>query len=636
VERLGHLPVSEYDSIVRHRGSQETPAKITLSYRDAAAEPVVILSNALGDSKVGILQATSFRLDQTVMDRLTRRGENSLSNTFLQAFFPEERALLEKYEEAREKARRSFDTLPDRIAAALEREEEDGRCEVLLKHFAWLHSSKVPSNAQLEDCLPISRAALVTLEPLTHRPLATLRKSRQKLPEALGAIDEALAALRPVCRTHLKTLRLARAALDELGDWEPQSSEAATDDFPELLDRWLELSALTNLAERHGEIARSLAGAESQGWKLDWPTPMGLFARRPTASEEAMLDTRAREWLDERDRSFQDVMAAFNKRSGLPTSGEAARGRFPTSAEIAAFDTIGAWILNGGEAADALGKTIDRAARARQNVTAGDLVIGRQAGKDHPGWRQELGDKLMRFSAAFEELGRLDEISGINGAAGRYRLFLEVDQKHRLFAEKGNEIKETFLRKITPVEDANQAQDSFLNEALNQLMALFTPARWAYDDLAITYQADPGGQQQVMVKTQDDGASPMLRFNTAELNTFTVALFLLCAVRVAHPHRLLILDDPLQNMDEMTVTTLARGMAKLVRLLPKGWELLLLFHGEDDLERFRREVPAAVYSLGWLSPAEGPREIPPIERDKERSRLSAKVWDIASLLKDRA
>jgi hypothetical protein len=66
-----------------------------------------------------------------------------------------------------------------------------------------------------------------------------------------------------------------------------------------------------------------------------------------------------------------------------------------------------------------------------------------------------------------------------------------------------------------------------------------------------------------------------------------------------------ILDDPLQNMDELTVSALARGVAKVMRpdIFPKGWRLVIMFHGQDDLERFRHEVPSAVYYLPWLTSA---------------------------------
>jgi len=68
----------------------------------------------------------------------------------------------------------------------------------------------------------------------------------------------------------------------------------------------------------------------------------------------------------------------------------------------------------------------------------------------------------------------------------------------------------------------------------------------------------------------------------------------------------------LQNMDELTSTALARGLAKVVRLwadLRRSDEVLVLFHGYSDLDRFRVEVAAATYRLPWLSPSVAPTPV---------------------------
>jgi len=97
-----------------------------------------------------------------------------------------------------------------------------------------------------------------------------------------------------------------------------------------------------------------------------------------------------------------------------------------------------------------------------------------------------------------------------------------------------------------------------------------------------------------------DGARVDLLFNTAELNACALTLFLLLAPRWSGPLRLIILDDPFQHMDELTVTTLARAFARLVRLVelyPARWRILALFHGAENVERIRQETPCAVYNL---------------------------------------
>jgi hypothetical protein len=155
-----------------------------------------------------------------------------------------------------------------------------------------------------------------------------------------------------------------------------------------------------------------------------------------------------------------------------------------------------------------------------------------------------------------------------------------------------------------------------LTLALNELMSMFTPARWAYDDVGVSADFQ-GDAPNVSFKTRSQEISHIL--NTAELNILAMSLFFLCAPNTPNPLNLLIMDDPLQNMDELTVTTVARGIDRLLRLwqtesfeeasnensasVPlSDIELLLLLHGEDDTDRFRTETSCDSYSLPWLLP----------------------------------
>lgn len=182
----------------------------------------------------------------------------------------------------------------------------------------------------------------------------------------------------------------------------------------------------------------------------------------------------------------------------------------------------------------------------------------------------------------------------------------------------GSEVRQSFIAKLA----ANDEGAMGLVDALNELMALFTPARWAYEDVQLRYEE--GDAPRLQFETGSAGSKTRsradLRLNTAQLNAFVLALFLLCAPRVSNPLGLLVLDDPLQNMDELTVTTLARGLAKLLRVLPRRWTLLMLFHGEGDLARFHDEVECGVYLLPWLSPTQRGSSIR-IESRPQTSRL---------------
>jgi hypothetical protein len=145
-----------------------------------------------------------------------------------------------------------------------------------------------------------------------------------------------------------------------------------------------------------------------------------------------------------------------------------------------------------------------------------------------------------------------------------------------------------------------------LDAAIDELVALFTPARWAYPPLETEFkETDAGDQLQLRTIAEHDAAAIL---NTAELNTVALALYLLCAPRVANPYQVVFLDDPLQNMDELTVTTVGRGLARLMRAWRgknrlKGWDVVLLLHGAEDCARIAREAPASLYAFPWLTPS---------------------------------
>jgi hypothetical protein len=94
------------------------------------------------------------------------------------------------------------------------------------------------------------------------------------------------------------------------------------------------------------------------------------------------------------------------------------------------------------------------------------------------------------------------------------------------------------------------------------------PARWSYDDVNLPPPEERAGSVGLNIELGADEkpARADLHLNTAELNLFTVALFLICGGRIVMPLNMLLLDDPLQNMDELTSIALARGLTKVVRL----------------------------------------------------------------------
>ena len=90
-------------------------------------------------------------------------------------------------------------------------------------------------------------------------------------------------------------------------------------------------------------------------------------------------------------------------------------------------------------------------------------------------------------------------------------------------------------------EGAEGEFDGSLIAALNEVMALFTPARWAYPDILLPSTFE--GHTVAMPMHLDDGDKSTraeVHLNTAELKLFTVGLFTLCVGCVKKPLNLLI------------------------------------------------------------------------------------------------
>ncbi len=111
----------------------------------------------------------------------------------------------------------------------------------------------------------------------------------------------------------------------------------------------------------------------------------------------------------------------------------------------------------------------------------------------------------------------------------------------------------------------------------------------------------------------------------------------MCGPTIDNPLGTLLLDDPLQNMDELTSATVARGLSKIAALLPEGWQLMMMLHSEEDLETFRREVPGSVYYLPWLGPiVSASSNGNGVRVDTRQRRAAMKSWELADVMERRA
>lgn len=162
-------------------------------------------------------------------------------------------------------------------------------------------------------------------------------------------------------------------------------------------------------------------------------------------------------------------------------------------------------------------------------------------------------------------------------------------QTYRVWELVQKELEQVLLSELKEIE-----------APLDELMALMSPFSWAYRSLKIAQDSNQKTLNYCEADDPNDSTEMSLRLNTAELNLLALSLFLLCAPKMDNPIKLLVLDDPLQNMDEIKVRAVARCLWRIQQCLPNEWRMILLFHGEGDMESFKLETRAATYKLPSL------------------------------------
>ena len=623
VVRLGPDATPErLRSIVRNeRACDEATIRLT-DLAGHAKDDYIVGRCANGVFPEFSLPAASFRLDQGLMDRLVRNDDVERAKTFNAAFFSTEAAGYDSLDKARHEALNLLAELDP--SAKVDPEKVAQYFKPLAEQFVWLKGATPPSPTQASVCLPPSVANHLDVLAALVPEFSSLQLTFNQSPPAatdmrlqLVGADEALARVRPTLGNIRADIESARVSLERLAGWETDA-QALSEPYDVTLNRWLESCAVVDLAEKGQQLATTLADARVAGWSGDgsYAALTELLVTNPQLQE---LTAQIAQWRDERDRLRRTLLSVESGTAAGATGTTTERPHL-SRAEQDALDRVGPRLLPTSSAPNSapLGQAINAALSGSPPVAFGDALIGSR------GWTQQLFERAGKLLVACEALAALPE----KPFARRFDLLKQTVEAYDHLAQSGYEEVEKFKQLI--------ASHGPLNAALNELLALFTPARWTYNDIALSH-ASQDGQHRLGLRTGAQGAvEAELRFNTAELNLFTVALFTLCAMRIDNPLRLLVLDDPLQNMDELTVTTLARGLGRLIHLQawPAGWRMVFLFHGEDDLERFRREMPAAVYLLPWIGAGPQAKGVE-IKADPDLSRKDADA-SFHSLFEDRA
>ena len=624
IERLDVAAQGAYFPVVRYRSAQSSQAAETAppEFDDVSAELKVgqtrLVRAAIArtpepgktdhvplwngsSAQSGLSSAASFRLDQPTMDSLARSSDAERATVFLRSFFPADRTLFDELESARAAAQSAYQKLHADVRDA-------SQIPWMTQPIETWDADTAP--ALLPACLPVSMAQMEVLASVRKPVADAFAKVRQR-PAAFAAFEAALKELDaaldglPDADTMLRQLDVALSVFHEFNGWTASTQVHRGDSFKSALNAWLELRAMADLAAKHYEVAATLAAAQHATWR---PAANAATVFRTSVNPDTIATLRAER--DDLVRARDQARAAV-QRWGKPAADDAdAATRKDTRArdaltlkETQSLNEVGAWLpcVSSDGTPVKLGDQVNAALKDSVTIGVGRVTVGVSGGLDE-GIKQatELRQACQALASRESAAAMLDNCR----AAAKTHAAMVASQER---------VERTFFSEIA----AAAVNGNRLNEALNELLALFKPAPWAYADVSL--QADHRGRgsqrEKLGLLTAGDSKAD-LRLNTAELNSFTLALFLLCAPTLENPVRTLVLDDPMQNMDEMTVSAIARGLAKLLLIFPGGWQIVALFHGEDDLRRVRDEVACAVYRLPWLTPTPQTSE-PDIRCDRD-------------------
>ncbi|MBL9129370.1 MAG: hypothetical protein JNL97_17090, partial [Verrucomicrobiales bacterium] len=548
------------------------------------------------------LRTGSFRLNLDFLDLLAQGSSAGRAQRLFETFFPEGIALFEDSRSLVPRRDEALKALPPRVqtlfrnpsgqydesraAAALEGIRKDG--------FAW---------ERLPSLLPIDASRVGTLLPAllpqfesAYRRTGTAT-SWEPVLEAAREIDQGFRSLL-ARRSQLRAdLVAARAFLDAYRDASAVSVTASKGELPELYHEFLQWQAASDLLRREHEVLATLEARP----KSHPPNDASTF---PAGSVPVLVEPGLRDPLPDPANRRARVEAALERlaearrqvkdwRSGAPEAAAESVPAIPLSRfDLSALDRLADAGGFGREYVHVAPKLSDAVRRA---FAEAHVVECLQASRvvirvGDPGALRELADRASAFDAAFQglEAARSEYEAPCDGLAGMLPPLRELRDLADLDQSRQDEAVERFFERLrTP-----------LGAALNEFTAMLTPARWAYADVVNRVETTDARPALGFVQGEapTDTVPAPLRLNTAQLSAFALAFFLLCHRAREHPLRLGILDDPFENMDELTVTTVARGLGRYLRLRsrlgdgPDSWQLLLFLHGEQNVNRVRREV----------------------------------------------
>jgi energy-coupling factor transporter ATP-binding protein EcfA2 len=586
------------------------------------------------ETPFGKIIANSFRLDHRLAEELAAAPPAELAATFLAAFFGDKSGAIEARHKAHQQLETEWNAVPtatrSSIAATLVGPLDATPTlgtpsdDALVAKLGWLDQPELDWQRVL-SLWSVEADARAQMKPmLTQKPAQTIDQSGVFTWDAVltraAELDGGINGLRARLVTLSELLPKAASVLQAASGLSFAEHAVREREIPQIMNDWLEATAAVDLFTKAYDVVECMQLVSRQtGYDLD-PSLVSLL-EKTCETDLATLRDSGQLYAERRDRLYDQLVASPVKTSGGADATRITPGTTPLDPDcLEALDRLAGEGFFGDELVHCR-PTLSAAVRIAYKelrpveVSQSDRVV-LQVGA--PGWAARLLQAIAAIRERTTALDLRDE------TVPPLRTVLEQLRKVLAAARKVQGTDAKVIRRLSELLDARGP----LLAALNEVIAMLTPARWAYSALFAATQLERGQQLEFL---DEDKVRAALRLNTAELNTLALAFFLLGARRVSNPFRLLVLDDPLHNMDELTVTTVARGISKMLRLWTMldssvanagtpPWQVLLLLHGEEDAERFREEVPCAFYRLPWLIPR--PEGAPETEEvPVKRSRL---------------
>ena len=535
--------------------------------------------------------ASAFRLDQTLSDTLAKASPERRAGIILEAFFPKENDHTKKRRRAEAELKVMWEQAPKDVKRLLVSDPttENADSEELpkLDKLLALQVGKSElSQAEMARLYGLSEEEIKYILEVPH-PIGEVGDRYRKLHEGLRRLNKTHDSL-------TVAMKLFKSMSKALIHYRPGSKKSVSDRV------WDSLPAFLNAYAHHDLIKRQLAIARAQ-----YQVMMAGITRNknhfPLLIDDAdnltteinrleIVHDHLGKHLKTTEQHFHHARASQKDAQRKSVKSEVMADL--TAEEVRAINllasTLGVTLSEGFNAGDLM-KTIMKNEQLPKDFTL--YLDSKTVAFEGIQWREKVAGRVPKLRKL---LAKLPKISM------EYDNFQTSIRKLKSLADELDKLKKKTLDLLK--EQVNGP----LANALNELMALMTPSRWAYKDInaAITE-----GDNVKMDFESDDEISIDLQLNTAELNLFTLSFFLLCAVRrTDNPIQTIVLDDPLQNMDEVTVSAVGRALASVLRSWDqqgtaslKDWQVIILLHSEGDLERLRSENHCAVYYLPWLA-----------------------------------